>query len=229
MAKYKLDITSYDKFRAATKGKLFDIDGAYGAQCWDGAALLWQQLGRSLATGNGYAEGCWRLKRTENAGKDFDLITDPKKIKRGDVIVFGTKIGTAGHIGFADEDYSTKKTTLACYGENQGGTAGKGAASAFCVKAYNSSWIIGAFRFKKWAASVTTATPTKPTQPTAPKIKVGSSVKLKNGAKDYNGKSLAAFVFGRKHIVSEISGSRAVIKYGGVVVAAVKLSDLTLA
>lgn len=57
-------------------------------------------------------------------------------------------------------------------------------------------------------------------------IKVGSVVKLKNGAKTYDGKGLASFVYNRNHTVSEIKGNRAVITYDGVVVAAVKLSDL---
>ena len=58
--------------------------------------------------------------------------------------------------------------------------------------------------------------------------KVGSKVRLKQGAKTYDGKSLASFVYNRDHVVKEISGDRVVITYGGVVVAAVKLSDLTL-
>lgn len=62
----------------------------------------------------------------------------------------------------------------------------------------------------------------------AQEIKVGSSVRLNKGAKTYDGKSLASFVHNRDHVVKEISGDRAVITYGGVVVAAVKLSDLTL-
>ncbi len=63
---------------------------------------------------------------------------------------------------------------------------------------------------------------------TAASVKVGSKVRLKQGAKTYDGKSLASFVYNRDHVVKEISGDRAVITYGGVVVAAVKLSDLTL-
>lgn len=51
---------------------------------------------------------------------------------------------------------------------------------------------------------------------------------MKEGAKTYTGGTLAAFVYGRDHTVKEISGDRAVITYGGVVVAAVKLADLTL-
>lgn len=63
----------------------------------------------------------------------------------------------------------------------------------------------------------------------APKIAVGSTVKLNKGAKTYDGKSLASFVYGRKHKVKEINGNRAVITYLGVTVAAVNVKDLTLA
>ena len=62
----------------------------------------------------------------------------------------------------------------------------------------------------------------------AASVKVGSKVRLKQGAKTYDGKSLASFVYNRDHVAKEISGDRVVITYGGVVVAAVKLSDLTL-
>ena len=62
-----------------------------------------------------------------------------------------------------------------------------------------------------------------------PTIKVGSNVRLSNGAKTYTGGSLAAFMYSRVHKVTQISGDRAVISYGGQIVAAVHLSDLTLA
>lgn len=62
----------------------------------------------------------------------------------------------------------------------------------------------------------------------APTIKVGSTVTLRKGATDYNGGKLAAFVYDRPHIVSEIKGDRAVITFGGNVVAAVNIKDLTL-
>lgn len=60
-------------------------------------------------------------------------------------------------------------------------------------------------------------------------IKIGSKVKLKQGAKTYNGGSLASFVYTRPHTVTEIVGERAVICYGNVVVAAVNVNDLALA
>lgn len=63
---------------------------------------------------------------------------------------------------------------------------------------------------------------------TAGQIAVGSKVRVKSGAKTYTGGSLASFVYKRDHVVSQISGKRAVITYGGVVVAAVNVDDLTL-
>ncbi len=60
------------------------------------------------------------------------------------------------------------------------------------------------------------------------KIKIGSEVKVKPGAKTYNGKRLASFVYDRPHTVTEICEDRAVINYGSVVVAAVNVKDLVL-
>lgn len=59
-------------------------------------------------------------------------------------------------------------------------------------------------------------------------IKTGSVVRVKNGAKTYTGGDLASFVYNRDHIVKEIKGDRAVITFNGVIVAAVKKSDLIL-
>lgn len=60
------------------------------------------------------------------------------------------------------------------------------------------------------------------------KIEEGDKVRVNQGAKTYTGGSLASFVYSRDHIVKELSGKRAVITYGGVVVAAVNVDDLTL-
>jgi N-acetylmuramoyl-L-alanine amidase CwlA len=67
------------------------------------------------------------------------------------------------------------------------------------------------------------------TKTAKPTIKVGSTVKLNKGAKTYEGKSIASFVYGRKHKVKEIKGNRAVITFLGITVAAVNVKDLTLA
>ena len=66
----------------------------------------------------------------------------------------------------------------------------------------------------------------KPTPAPAVAIKKGDTVKLKAGAKQYNGKGLASFVYKRKHKVKEVVADRAVITYGGITVAAVNVADL---
>lgn len=70
--------------------------------------------------------------------------------------------------------------------------------------------------------------PTAPAPAPAQEIIKGSAVRIKQGAKTYEGGGLASFVYDRDHVVSEVSGDRCVITYNGVVVAAVRKSDLTL-
>ena len=79
-------------------------------------------------------------------------------------------------------------------------------------------------KFPYIAEKVNSALKSKP----ASTIKVGSVVKVKSGAKTYDGIQLASFVYKRNHKVKEIKGNRVVITYDGIVVAAVKLSDLIL-
>ncbi len=57
-------------------------------------------------------------------------------------------------------------------------------------------------------------------------LKVGDKVIVKDGAKTYTNQSLAPFVYGREHKVLEIKGDRVVITYRGVVVCAIRKTDL---
>ena len=57
-------------------------------------------------------------------------------------------------------------------------------------------------------------------------IQVGSTVKVKKGAKSYEGTKLATFIYNRVHDVKTISGDRVVITYNDIVVAAVRKDDL---
>ena len=65
-------------------------------------------------------------------------------------------------------------------------------------------------------------------EPEKPAVVVGCNVRMNKGAKDYNGGKLASFVCNRTHVVKELKGDRAVITYGGAIVAAVNVKDLTV-
>ena len=82
-----------------------------------------------------------------------------------------------------------------------------------------------AFITTKGGQAVSTA---KPAPVVKKEIKVGSTVRLKKGAKTYTGGNLASFVYNRDHKVKEINVDRAVITFNNIVVAAVKKYDLTL-
>ena len=59
-----------------------------------------------------------------------------------------------------------------------------------------------------------------------PSVKIGDIVKVKSGAKTYDGGALAAFVYTQKYEVMELKGDRAVIGQNGQVTAAVNKADL---
>lgn len=65
-------------------------------------------------------------------------------------------------------------------------------------------------------------------EPEKKEVKIGSTVRLRKGAKDYNGGSLASFVYEWDMKVSQINGDRVVVTHSGVVIAAVRKSDLTV-
>lgn len=157
--------SSYDEWRANTIGNKYDLDGHYGCQCWDYASLFWRNIGFPAGypqTGNGYAYGCWTLRKTVNAGNDFDLINNLSQVRRGDVVVLdhGRFAGDdAGHIAFADEDYNGTNT-MRLLGQNQ---AHPSATVGDKVTAYTMSVskFLGAFRYKDWEHPTPPPTPTE--------------------------------------------------------------------
>ena len=156
----KVDISSYDKFREATYGKAYNLDGAYGAQCWDGVQLLYSNLGMTLITGErGFVKYCWlnETSRNANTGSQFTQITDKTKIRRGDVVVwYCSSESDTGHIAFADEDYNTSGW-IRLYGQNQL-TPDPYNGCPFSVGVngnengkFSTNYILGAFRYMGWS------------------------------------------------------------------------------
>ena len=155
-----VDISSYDAFKNATNGKAYDMDGSFGAQCWDGVQLFYRRLGKTLYTEYGlgvgssqYAKSCWLNAqcRAANAGSDFILIYNISDVKRGDIVVFDqiSSQRPAGHVGFADSDYNGG-SYISTFGQNQK-NANANTGSPFCVMDIAASRFLGAFRYKGWA------------------------------------------------------------------------------
>lgn len=135
---------SAKQFIDQTKGKSYDMDGAYGPQCWDYGDYFWlQQVGRSLSTGGtGCARGCWTSApaRKANAGTQFDLITDKKNLKYGDWVILNS--GQFGHIGIVTA-INLKNNTVTLQSQNQGIIRNKVTTVTFNLMSF-----LGAFRYK---------------------------------------------------------------------------------
>lgn len=222
-AVYSVPTNSYEAFRSAVINRGYDIDGAYSYQCWDGVALLWQQLGQSLVTGNGAARGCWELNRDRNANPHFDLIFDKTQIKRGDVLFFGGS--KWGHVGFADENFANRGY-ISVLGQNQ---RGNGNGYMFTIDNISLGNFLGAMRFKKWdnktkpqpqpKAEAKPATP----QSISPRFSVGDVV-VPTELIDYNGTPLVQY--DPNYAIIEINGDRAVLSARGQVWAALNIKNI---
>ena len=166
--------STYDKFRNAVNGRGFDLDGYFGYQCWDGVDLLYQQsdVGQYLYTahnvgqGEGTAKSCWLndTARGLNGSGHFSIITDKTQIKKGDIIVFNTYqgwYGSAGHIGFADEDYNGTEY-INILSQNFGAGSNPDTGKPFNIaQALLGSAFLGVFRYDGWQETPPTPTETK--------------------------------------------------------------------
>lgn len=147
------------EFKNYTLNKCWNTDGYYGAQCWDLGDLFWQNYAkRNLSTcKTGAAKGAWTC-RTQNAGKEFDLVTDPKQLRLGDWVIFNN--GQWGHIGMAMGNYNNGYITL--LGQNQGGSACNGGGSSANIINISLSSFAGAFRPKTYKPAPTPKPTPKP-------------------------------------------------------------------
>lgn len=120
-------------------GKIYDTDNAYGAQCVDGWSQfhIWAGL-PDPATPNGWADGFWIFRKELGFEKDYDFITDPRKLQNGDWVVW--KRGSSHHMSHIAMYYEGKE-----FGENQGTFRG------FTLKETNFTDMAGALRWKHWA------------------------------------------------------------------------------
>lgn len=166
--------STYDEFRNAVNGVGFDLDNFAGFQCWDGVDLLYQQsdVGQYLYTahnvgqGEGTAKSCWLndTARGLNGSGHFSIITEKTQIKKGDIIVFNTYegwYGSAGHIGFADEDYNGTEY-INILSQNFGAGSNPTTGKPFNIaRALLGSAFLGVFRYDGWQETPPTPTEKK--------------------------------------------------------------------
>lgn len=107
-------------------------------------------------------------------------------------------------------------------------TVNLGIAGNSTVRVVETTFSLDADGFQQYQSFENIGIPNSTENTTTKEIKIGSTVRLKNGAKTYDGGYIASFVYGRPHIVSELVGDRAVITYDSIVVAAVNVKDLIL-
>lgn len=144
---------TYDDFKNATIGQGWNMDSAFGAQCWDGVDLIYYQYGQTLSTGNvGSAYACWTVEwaRSLNGSGEFEIVSDINEIKRGDIVVLNSSYDVPdGHIAFADQDYTGGALNL--YGQNQYPYISADGGQ-FVVTTFSnfSSLFLGGFRNKNW-------------------------------------------------------------------------------
>ena len=149
---------TFTEFKDYTLGGCWDVDSAYGGQCWDLAALFWMNYtdnGRTLSTcGTGAAKGAWNCKE-QNAGNEFDLIYNAEELQAGDWLIFSS--GQYGHVGMAMGSYNNGYITL--LGQNQGGTPCSGGGAAANIINISLKSFVGAFRPKTYEKPEPTPTP----------------------------------------------------------------------
>lgn len=141
------DTSSPQAYKNAVLGKCIDVDGHYGAQCFDLANDFWQNYaGFSLSScGTGAAKGTLNCIE-RNAGNAFEMIWDTHSLQAGDWVVFTN--GQYGHIGMALGGYNNGY--IALLGENQGGGACNGGGSSTNIINISLKNFGGAFRPKDY-------------------------------------------------------------------------------
>lgn len=131
------------QWRDLTIGKSYDVDQAYGNQCWDYFAYFVQHFKLPISTKcslTNYVCDLWRLRDKNNYSAYFDYITDASKLKDGDWVIWDR--GSSHPYSHIAMYYKGKEL-----GQNQGATY---------VNEKAATWdILGAFRFKNWGEIAT--------------------------------------------------------------------------
>lgn len=134
---------TFSHFRKTVLGKGYNIDGYYGAQCWDGFAQYCKYWGYPVINTSltGYAKDLWNDQHFNGILHHFRACSEPKV---GDVVIY-TECPSApkSHVGIVSKIYSNKLLVL---GQNQGGKLYPGGGSVFNEIYMSRVGVLGYFR-----------------------------------------------------------------------------------
>lgn len=141
-------MANYNEFKAKHIGKATDVDGYFGAQCWDLYAAYARDLGYPIChcTTTGYVQDIWTNRKSNGILNNFTEVT---VMQPGDVAVFKKSQSTPlSHIAIFDHDAGGGYGWF--FGQNQGAVNG----AANLVKLPYSATYDTAFRPKVFAGAV---------------------------------------------------------------------------
>lgn len=129
---------------------LYWADNYHFHNCWDLADYFWvNQLGRAIRSGTAVATA-WTnpIYRKLNQGRDFELITDKKKLEPGDWVIY-KKTATApyGHVNMVTSVITKGKII---YGLGQNQHAPYDGSGCTTKDKWSLDSFAGAFRLKAW-------------------------------------------------------------------------------
>lgn len=142
-------MASYNDFYNTHLGRAYDVDGYYGAQCWDGYAEYCRYLGVpwSNCTATGYVRDLWEQR---HANGILNYFTEVSLMKPGDVAIFKVcGVTPSSHVAIFHSDAGGGYGWF--FGQNQGGANG---AFNLCKLPYSATYDT-AFRPKAWSGTNT--------------------------------------------------------------------------
>ncbi|MGN8809591.1 hypothetical protein ACTNED_10045 [Absicoccus porci] len=172
-------MTTYQQIKNETINKSYDIDGYYGAQCWDFACYVFEHYfnGTRIYCGvTGYVQDFVTQKNTNGILNFMNEVSLNSELQSGDVCVWGP-CATAPYSHVALYDSSNGSNQAYFLGQNQNG------ANYVTVSQLSTSGIIGVFRAKNMSNGGShNPNPTTPDQI----LTVGSKVQFPQNLKVEN-------------------------------------------
>lgn len=152
---------SYQEFKNIVLGKAFDVDGWYGAQCWDGYAYYMQYLGLKPAwcTSTGYVQDIYTNMDSNGMKEQCELVYN---LQAGDIVVFPrNSVTPLSHVAIFDSDAGNGYGNF--LGQNQTSSDASGSAFSIARLPYSATYY-WAFRPKALSQQTQPKPDPKPTQ-----------------------------------------------------------------